>query len=108
FRNVRIGRRHIHHFVPGIALAFLAGGAALVTRNEDFEPWLAIPFGAGVALTLDESALLLKLEDVYWSEEGILSVQITLAAMGMLGAAVTARRLLRRGEAQVLSPPRAP
>jgi hypothetical protein len=108
FRDLRLGRRHIHHFVPGIALAFLAGGVGLVTRDEDFEPWLAIPFGAGVALTLDESALLLKLEDVYWSEEGILSVQITLAAMGMLGAAVTARRLLRRGEAQILSPPPAP
>lgn len=108
FRDLRLGRRHIHHFVPGIALAFLSGGVALVTRDEDFEPWLAIPFGAGVALTLDESALLLKLEDVYWSEEGILSVQITLAAIGMLGAAATARRLLRRGEAQVLSPQPAP
>ena len=105
FRNLRVGRRHIHHFVPGILLAFLSGGAALVTRDESIEPWLAIPFGAGVALTLDESALLLKLEDVYWSEEGILSVQISLAAIAMLGAGATARRLLRRGEARVLSSP---
>jgi len=105
FRNLRVGRRHIHHFVPGILLAFLSGGAALLTRDESVEPWLAIPFGAGVALTLDESALLLQLEDVYWSEEGILSVQITLAAIAMLGAAATARRLLRRGEARVLSAP---
>jgi hypothetical protein len=104
FRNLRVGRRHIHHFVPGIVVAFLSGGAALLTRDDDIEPWLAIPFGAGVALTLDESALLLGLEDVYWSEEGILSVQITLAAMAMLGAGATARRLLRRGEARVLSP----
>jgi hypothetical protein len=105
FRNVRVGRRHIHHFVPGILVAFLSGGAALLTRDEDIEPWLAIPFGAGVALTLDESALLLQLEDVYWTEEGVLSVQITLAAIAMLGAGATARRLLRRGEARVLSPP---
>jgi hypothetical protein len=102
FRNVRVGRRHIHHFVPGILVAFLSGGAALLTRDEDIEPWLAIPFGAGVALTLDESALLLQLEDVYWTEEGVLSVQITLAAIAMLGAGATARRLLRRGEARVL------
>jgi peptidoglycan/LPS O-acetylase OafA/YrhL len=108
FRNLRVGRRHIHHFVPGIVLAFLAGGAALVTRDEDIEPWLAIPFGAGVALTLDESALLLELEDVYWTERGLLSVQITLAAIAMLGAGATARRLLRRGEARVLSPPPPP
>jgi hypothetical protein len=105
FRNLRVGRNHIHHFVPGILLAFGAGGVALLTRDERIEPWLAVPFGAGVALTLDESALLLQLEDVYWSEEGILSVQITLAAIAMLGAAATARRLLRRGEASVLSDP---
>src|SRR3712207_8437960 len=47
---------------------------------------LAIPFGAGVALTLDESALLLELEDVYWTEEGVVSVQITLATIGLLAA----------------------
>ena len=47
---------------------------------------LAVPFGVGLGLTLDESALLLELEDVYWSREGLLSVQITLAVMAMLGA----------------------
>jgi hypothetical protein len=108
FRDLRVGRNHIHHFVPGILLAFLAGGAALVTRDESLEPWLAVPFGAGVALTLDESALLLQLEDVYWSEEGVLSVQISLAFMGLLGAAATARRVLRRGEETVLSDPPGP
>jgi hypothetical protein len=103
FRNFVAGGRHIHHFVPGIALAFLSGGAALLTRDEDLEPWLAIPFGAGVALTLDESALLLELEDVYWTEEGVLSLQISSAAAAALGSIAAARRLLRRGEAEVLS-----
>ncbi len=65
FQNVRIGRRHIHHFVPGIVMAFLAGGASVVLRDERLDPWVALPFGAGVALTLDESALLLELDDVY-------------------------------------------
>ncbi len=102
FREVVVGRRHIHHFVPGIVLAFFAGGVALVTESEDAERWLAIPFGIGAALTLDESALLLVLEDVYWSEEGILSVQITLSALGLLGAIAIVRRTLRQGEAQVL------
>ena len=108
FRDLRVGRRHIHHFVPGILLAFLSGGAALITREQSVEPWLAIPFGSGVALTLDESALLLQLEDVYWSEDGILSVQITFAVIALLGAGATARRLLRRGEATVLSDPPPP
>ena len=105
FRDFVAGGRHIHHFVPGIALAFVSGGIALLTRDEELEPWLAIPFGAGVALTLDESALLLELEDVYWTEEGVLSLQITSAAAAALGSLAAARRLLRRGEAEVLSEP---
>jgi len=102
FRNMVFGQRHIHHFVPGIVLAFLAGGASVVSRNEELDPWLALPFGVGVALTLDESALLLKLDDVYWSEEGIVSVQVTLAAMLMLSALALALKVLRRGEREVL------
>lgn len=102
FRELVVGPRHIHHFVPGIAISLLAGGTALVTANESLERWLAIAFGVGGAMTLDESALLLQLEDVYWSEEGILSVQITLAAISLLGAIAVVRRTLRRGEARVL------
>ena len=105
FRDLRAGGRHIHHFVPGIALAFLAGGVALLSRDEGLEPWLAVPFGAGVALTLDESALLLELEDVYWTEEGVLSLQISSAVAAALGSIAAARRLLRRGEEEILSPP---
>jgi hypothetical protein len=102
FRNLRLGRRHIHHFVPGIVLAFASGAAAIVTRDESLEPKLALPFGAGMGLTLDESALLLELEDVYWSREGILSVQITLAVTALLGSVGLALRFLRRGEEIVL------
>ncbi len=104
FRNLRVGRRHIHHFVPGIVIAFASGAAAILTRDERLEPWLAVPFGAGMGLTLDESALLLDLEDVYWSREGLLSVQITLAVMAMLGALALALRFLWRGEQVVLDP----
>ena len=43
-----------------------------------------------MGLTLDESALLLELDDVYWSEEGLLSVQITLAVTALLGAVALA------------------
>ena len=102
FRELVVGRRHIHHFVPGILIAFLAGAAALVSEDETAVGWLTATFGVGAALTLDESALLLELEDVYWSEEGVLSVQITLTAMGLLGAAAIVRRTLRRGEQRVL------
>lgn len=102
FRNLVVGENHIHHFVPGIGLTFLAGAASIISRNEALDPFLAVPFGTGMALTLDESALLLKLDDVYWSEEGIVSVQITLATLAMLSALALGLRLLRRGEAEVL------
>jgi hypothetical protein len=102
FRNVRIGSHHIHHFVPGILLAFGSGAAAILTDNQQIEPRLALAFGTGMGLTLDESALLLELDDVYWSQEGILSVQIALAAMSLMSATALGLRFLRRGEAVVL------
>jgi hypothetical protein len=105
FRNLMVGQRHVHHFVPGIALTLLAGGASVLTDDEALEEWLAIPFGVGTALTLDESALLLMLDDVYWTEEGIVSVQISLVAVLMLSGAALALRAVRRGEREVLPPP---
>jgi nucleotide-binding universal stress UspA family protein len=94
------GRRHIHHFVPGIVLAFVSGGGALIV-DERHREWLAIPFGIGVGLTLDEWALLLELADVYWSEEGIVSLQVTLGTTALLATLMLALRLVRRGERTV-------
>jgi copper chaperone CopZ len=102
FRNLVLGRRHIHHFVPGIVLGFAAGAIAIVSRDEALEPWLAVPFGVGMGLTLDESALLLELEDVYWTREGLLSVQITLSVIAVLASLALGMRFLRRGEQVVL------
>jgi hypothetical protein len=102
FRNMRLGRRRIHHFVPGIVIAFGTGGASIVSRDERLDPKLAVPFGIGLGLTLDESALLLDLEDVYWTQKGLLSVQITLAVIAMLAALALGLRFLRRGEELVL------
>ena len=52
-----------------------------------------------MGLTLDESALLLELEDVYWTREGLLSVQITLTVDGHARRArACGLRFLRRGE----------
>jgi hypothetical protein len=108
FRNLTLGRRRIHHFVPGIVLAFLAGGIAIVTRDESFEPKLALAFGAGMGLTVDESALLLELDDVYWTPEGLVSVQIALTVSALMAAALLGLRLLRRGEQVVLERPESP
>lgn len=96
--NVRVSGRHIHHFVPGIVIAFASGTAALTTRGEKAESALAIPFGVGMGLTLDEAALLLDLQDVYWTREGLLSVQVSLGVTATLAATILGLRMLRRGE----------
>jgi hypothetical protein len=102
FRNVYLGRRHIHHFVPGIAIAFVTGAAAVVTKDESLKPKLAVPLGIGMGMTIDESALLLELDDVYWTPEGVVGLQIALAATAMLGTVALGLRVLRRGEEIVL------
>jgi hypothetical protein len=102
FRDLKVGRRHIHHFVPGILLLILSGGTAILTRNEETEPKLAVFFGAGLGMTLDESALLLQLEDVYWTREGLLGVQIALGTAATFAALALARRFTRRGEQLML------
>ena len=99
--NVRVRGRHIHHFLPGIVLAFASGIGAITTRSERMESTLAIPFGAGMGLTMDEAALLLDLRDVYWTREGILSLQVSFGLVALLGGTIIALRMLRRGERRV-------
>ncbi len=96
--NVRVSGRHIHHFVPGIVLAFSSAVGALTTRNERVESALSIPFGVGMGLTMDEAALLLDLRDVYWTRQGLLSVQVSLGVTATLAATILGLRMLRRGE----------
>ena len=98
FRNVSVRGRHIHHFLPGILLSFASGIGAITTRNEGAEAALAIPFGVGMGLTMDEAALLLDLEDVYWTRKGLLSVQISLGVTATLAASILGLRMLHRGE----------
>src|SRR2546423_2247911 len=85
------GGVHIHHLVWGISLLLLSGFIAFATDLEP--PWLqvaAVGFGIGAGLTLDEFALWVHLEDVYWSEEGRSSVDAVIlsasfAALVVLG-----------------------
>jgi hypothetical protein len=103
FGNVEIGRRHIHHFVPGIVLALLSGGASIGMRHEPLDVWLALPFGGGAALIVDETALLIELSDVYWSEQGVLSIDVGLGATATLASVTLLIRMIRRGEAAILT-----
>lgn len=84
----------VHHFVPGMGLAFTAGGAAIMVRTDGREVWLGLPFGTGVALTVDEIALLLKRDNPYWDSE---TFALGQAAVAALAAAALVGRFHRRG-----------
>ena len=97
FRNVQVGGRHIHHFIPGILLAFGSGVAALLVPDRA-EKHAAVTMGVGMGLTFDEAALLLDMKDVYWTRQGLLSVQLSMGMVAILGITILTLRILGRGE----------
>ncbi len=87
--NFRIYGVHVHHQVFGIVI-MIGSGIALVSatpRGAALNAAAAI-FGVGVSLTLDEFALWLHLEDVYWAEEGRKSVDAIFCVLAVTGALI--------------------
>jgi hypothetical protein len=83
--NVIAGKTHVHHMVFGVVFMGVGGVAELAAPLHSL-PWRSGPaalFGLGTALVLDEFALLLHLRDVYWSNEGRLSVDAVFIAAGV-------------------------
>ena len=84
---------HLHHSVPGIIASLVAGTAIIAFQpGDDSMLLLSALFGVGAALTLDQFALILHLDDVYWTEEGRSSIEatligFTLAALCLLATA---------------------
>jgi hypothetical protein len=81
------GGLHIHHVVFGIVFMIISGFGLASPAGSD-RPWgeiLGALFGIGTALVLDEFALVLHLEDVYWSEEGRLSVDSVVLGVAVCG-----------------------
>jgi hypothetical protein len=79
------GGTHIHHLVWGILLLLSMGYLGLALEPDS--PWLelvAVGFGIGMGLTLDEFALWLNLEDVYWSRKGRQSIDAVILATSLL------------------------
>lgn len=86
------GGLHVHHHVFGIVMMMAAGALGFAV---DGDSWVfnlcGLAFGVGIGLTIDEFALWLHLEDVYWSEEGRRSIDATVLtalvlALIMMGA----------------------
>lgn len=74
--DVEAGDTHIHHLVWGIVLLLVSGVLGVVVQPP--AEVTAVVFGIGAALTLDEFALWLHLDDVYWSEQGRQSIDAVI------------------------------
>jgi hypothetical protein len=84
--NVKVGGTHIHHLVWGILLLLINGYVGVAIHPGD--PWrdiVAVLFGVGTGLTLDEFALWLNLKDVYWEKEGRASIDAVMIAAALSG-----------------------
>ena len=85
------GGTHVHHMVFGIIIMMAAACLSFAVSNEG--PWYsiwAVLFGIGMGLTIDEYALWLHLDDVYWSEEGRSSIDAALDSGGLMALGLVA------------------
>ncbi len=86
FRNIETGSVHIHHVVPGILLTVVGGFCAVAGGQWGFgSSAAAVVFGIGAGLVLDEFALILHLDDVYWTEAGRKSVEVVVLTAALAG-----------------------
>jgi hypothetical protein len=84
--NVSVGGTHVHHLVWGILLLLTCGYVAVAIAPDS--PWrevVAVLFGIGTGLTLDEFALWLNLKDVYWEKQGRASIDAVVIAAAVSG-----------------------
>jgi hypothetical protein len=96
FRNLSVGAEHLHHYMWGIGL--ISGVGAVAVRGSDRQrrhPAVAISYGSGLALIIDEFALLLDLKDVYWARQGRISVDLGIGGSALAGTYFAALPLLR-------------
>jgi hypothetical protein len=96
FKNLSVGGEHLHHYMWGIGMVSGVGGVAVHGDNERRRhPLVAVAYGAGLALIVDEFALLLDLKDVYWAKQGRISVDLAVGGSSLAGTYFAALPLLR-------------
>ncbi len=87
--NVTAGGLHIHHAVPGIILLIIGAFTSVgVQASLGWRSFAGVLIGVGTSLLLDEFALILHLQDVYWTGEGQLSVEVVSLTAACLGLVV--------------------
>ena len=97
FRNVSAGGTHLHHYLWGIAMLGGVGAVAVHGTEENRRhPAVALGYGTGLALIIDEFALLLDLKDVYWAKEGRVSVDVGIGGIAAGGTILAALPILQR------------
>lgn len=97
FGNVSVAGAHLHHYMWGILLLAIVG--AIAVRGDDATRWhplVATAYGVGVALIVDEYALLLNLQDVYWAKQGKVSIDIAIGLVALGATCFAAIPILRR------------
>ena len=104
FHNLSVGGRHFHHLVLGIAGLLGTGYLWVVQINTSGKTegtddalckFTSILYGGSSALTLDEFALWLDLEDVYWARQGRESVDAVMLFGGLLSIGLWGRPFFR-------------
>jgi hypothetical protein len=97
FGNLSVGGEHLHHYMWGIGLLTAVGAVAVAGEEKTRRhPGVSVSYGTGLALIVDEFALLLDLKDVYWAKQGRISVDIAVGAIGAAGSYFAALPVLRR------------
>ncbi|WP_256107218.1 hypothetical protein [Streptomyces sp. ODS05-4] len=95
--DVQAGGVHLHHYVWGFLLLAAVGAAGLVERSARARAWMGLAYGVGLALVVDEAALLISLEDVYWDTEGGISIALAIALIAVVGSVLVVTRARRKG-----------
>jgi hypothetical protein len=97
FHNFSVGGEHLHHYMWGIGMVSGVGAVAVAgSERARRHPAIGLTYGAGLALIVDEFALLLDLKDVYWAKQGRLSVDIGIALTALGGTVLSAVPVIGR------------
>ncbi len=96
--NVNAGGTHLHHYLWGILIVATIASLGLVERSPTWRTWMGALLGVGLALIVDEIALLVELKDVYWSGAGEVSIAVALIVIGVAGSVLALTRAPHRDD----------